>query len=108
GLNGREAGRLRVLSREEDHLGRRSDVAYRGGGGRPRAVRQAEVEKYDVGIQGNCRVSAFGDRADIPHDGHVALAVDQRGQALGDDAVVFDNEDASSFGIAVAPWILQG
>jgi hypothetical protein len=38
----------------------------------------------------------------LPDHLHVGLAVDQRGEALRDDAVVFDDQDASRLGVTIA------
>ena len=106
GLNGGEARNVRVLAGEEDHLGSGPDAANGGGGVGPGAVGQPEVDQHDVRIELCRRRQAFGHGADVAHHRHVRLIVDQGGQALGYNSVVFHDEDAGRRIVAVS-WFIQ-
>ena len=59
-----------------------------------RAVGQSDVHDHEVGLEARRQRDRLGDRPGLRHDLEAHAAVEQRDQALADDLVVVDDEQA--------------
>ena len=75
-------------------LGLRRHATDRRGCIRSRAVGEPKVEQHHVGLQVCRPLGGVCHRARMADDGHVALRVEQRAEAVRDHLVVFDDQDA--------------
>ncbi len=94
-LDGREASGVAVFSSEEDELGVGTDLTDAQPCVGPGAVRQAEVDDGDVGLEVSGAGDRVGYRSCAAYHHHVGLIVQQRRKAVGHHLVVLDDHDSN-------------
>jgi hypothetical protein len=90
-LEGRKSSGVAVLSCQKDQPGFRSHLPDSQPGIRAGAISQPKVHQHDVGLQFGGAGDRLSDGPSVSDDGHVALVVDQGGEAICDHLMVLDD-----------------
>src|SRR5207302_2881588 len=99
GLEGGKAGGIAVLPGQEDELGLGPQLPDAGGGVGPGSVGEPKVDQHEVRLELDRARKRFRDGARLSDHVHVRLVVDERGQTIGHDLVVFDDQHSGCVGL---------
>src|SRR6202022_4436983 len=98
-FQGRETRRIAILSGQEDEPRPGTDLLDCRHGVDARSVGATEIGENYVGLEFGRSGRRLSDGLRTSYDDHVRIGVEELGQAIGDDLMVFHDQDANPLAV---------